>query len=76
MFTYRGKHVSAEDIAFINTLIAQNPADSRRALSKNVRVSRLTCCSTQTPKNMRDLPRLFRCEHAYLYLDIINTPIR
>ena len=36
MFTYRGKHVSAEDIAFINALIAQNPADSRRALSKKL----------------------------------------
>ncbi len=36
MFTYRGKHISAEDIAFINTLIAQNPADSRRALSKKL----------------------------------------
>jgi hypothetical protein len=36
MFTYRGKHLSAEDIAFINTLIAQNPADSRRALSKKL----------------------------------------
>ncbi len=36
MFTYRGKHVSAEDIAFINALISQNPADSRRALSKKL----------------------------------------
>ena len=36
MFTYRGKHLSAEDIAFINALIAQNPADSRRALSKKL----------------------------------------
>ena len=36
MFTYRGRHVSAEDIAFINALIAQNPADSRRALSKKL----------------------------------------
>ena len=36
MFTYRGKHLSAEDIAFINVLIAQNPADSRRALSKKL----------------------------------------
>ena len=36
MFTYRGSHISAEDIAFINALIAQNPADSRRALSKKL----------------------------------------
>ena len=36
MFTYRGKHLSADDIAFINALIAQNPADSRRALSKKL----------------------------------------
>ena len=36
MFTYRGRHISAEDIAFINALIAQNPADSRRALSKKL----------------------------------------
>ena len=36
MFTYRGRHISAEDIAFINTLIAQNPADSRRVLSKKL----------------------------------------
>ena len=36
MFTYRGRHISAEDIAFINELIAQNPADSRRALSKKL----------------------------------------
>jgi hypothetical protein len=36
MFTYRGKHVNAEDIGFINTLIAQNPSDSRRVLSKKL----------------------------------------
>jgi hypothetical protein len=30
---YRGKTVTAKDIAFINKLIADNPADSRRALS-------------------------------------------
>jgi hypothetical protein len=36
MFTYRGKHVTAEDIDFINALIAQNPADSRWALSKKL----------------------------------------
>ena len=36
MFTYRGRHISADDIAFINALIAQNPADSRRALSKKL----------------------------------------
>jgi hypothetical protein len=36
MFTYRGRHISAEDIAFINALIAQNPSDSRRALSKKL----------------------------------------
>ena len=36
MFTYRGRHISAEDIAFINTLIAQNPVDSRRVLSKKL----------------------------------------
>jgi hypothetical protein len=36
MFTYRGRHISAEDIAFIKTLIAQNPADSRRVLSKKL----------------------------------------
>ena len=36
MFTYRGKHLGASDIAFINALIAQNPADSRRALSKKL----------------------------------------
>jgi len=33
MFTYRGKHVSSEDVAFIQTLIDQNPHDSRRRLS-------------------------------------------
>ena len=36
MFTYRGKHVNAKDIGFINTLIAQNPSDSRRVLSKKL----------------------------------------
>ena len=36
MFTYRGKHVNAEDIGFINTLIAQNSSDSRRVLSKKL----------------------------------------
>jgi hypothetical protein len=36
MFTYRGRHISTEDIAFINALIAQNPADSRRVLSKKL----------------------------------------
>jgi len=36
MFTYRGKHVHADDIVFINTLISQNPCDSRRALSKKL----------------------------------------
>jgi hypothetical protein len=36
MFTYRGRHIGADDIAFINVLIAQNPADSRRALSKKL----------------------------------------
>ena len=36
MFTYRGKHVNAEDIGFINALIARNPSDSRRVLSKKL----------------------------------------
>jgi len=30
MFTYRGKRLSAEDIAFINALIAQNPLDANK----------------------------------------------
>lgn len=29
MFTYRGRVVNDQDIAFINELIAQNPDDSR-----------------------------------------------
>ena len=33
VLTYRGKVVSREDVVFIRSLIAQNPADSRRKLS-------------------------------------------
>jgi len=36
MFTYRAKTVSQEDIAFIKALIAENPGDSRRRLSKKL----------------------------------------
>lgn len=36
MFTYRGRTVTDKDIAFINALIAENPDDSRRALSKKL----------------------------------------
>lgn len=36
MFTYRGRVVNDQDIAFINELIAQNPGDSRWALSKKL----------------------------------------
>jgi len=37
--TYRGKVVTGEDIAFINQLIADNPSESRWALSKKL------CCA-------------------------------
>jgi len=36
MFTYRGKIINDQDIVFINELIAQNPGDSRWALSKKL----------------------------------------
>lgn len=36
MFTYRGKTVNKKQIAFIKALIVENPADSRRALSKKL----------------------------------------
>ena len=36
MFTYRGRTVTGKDIAFIKALIAENPDDSRRALSKRL----------------------------------------
>ncbi len=36
MFTYRGRVVNKKDIAFINALIAENPGDSRRLLSKKL----------------------------------------
>jgi len=36
MFTYRGRTVTDKDIAFIKELIAENPNDSRRALSKRL----------------------------------------
>lgn len=36
MFTYRGRAVTEKDIAFIKALIAENPDESRRALSKNL----------------------------------------
>ena len=36
MFTYRGKAVNDNDIAFINELIAQNPGASRWALSREL----------------------------------------
>ncbi len=35
-FKYRGKAVTSRDRAFINQLIAENPNDSRRALSKKL----------------------------------------
>ena len=35
-FKYRGKTITNRDIAFINQLIAENPNDSRRALSKKL----------------------------------------
>jgi hypothetical protein len=34
--TYRGRTVSSDDVAFIRNLIASNPQDSRRALSKRL----------------------------------------
>jgi hypothetical protein len=34
--TYRGKTATTDDIAFINRLIAENPEDSRRALSQKL----------------------------------------
>ncbi|MBI2571382.1 MAG: hypothetical protein HYV63_30615 [Candidatus Schekmanbacteria bacterium] len=37
VLTYRGRNVSAADIAFIRELIAGNPGDSRRRLSKKLR---------------------------------------
>ena len=36
MFTYRGRTVTEKDVAFIKALIAENPDDSRRALSKKL----------------------------------------
>ena len=36
MFTYRGRTVTEKDIVFINELIAENPDDSRRRLSKKL----------------------------------------
>ena len=36
---YRGKVVTADDVAFINRLIADNANDSRRVLSKKL------CCA-------------------------------
>lgn len=36
MFTYRGRSVSQNDIAFIKKLISNNPADSRWTLSKKL----------------------------------------
>jgi len=36
MFTYRGRVVTDKDIVFINELIAQNPGDSRWALSRKL----------------------------------------
>lgn len=36
MLTYRGRTVTAKDIVFINALIAENPGDSRRRLSKKL----------------------------------------
>lgn len=35
-FKYRGREVTAADVAFIRTLIAQNPTASRRVLSKKL----------------------------------------
>lgn len=34
--TYRGKTATTDDVAFINRLIAENPKDSRRALSQKL----------------------------------------
>jgi len=36
MLTYRGRTVTEKDIVFINGLIAENPGDSRRLLSKKL----------------------------------------
>jgi len=36
MFTYRGRTVTEKDIGYINALIAENPGDSRRRLSKRL----------------------------------------
>ena len=36
MFTYRGRAVTEEDIGFIKVLIAENPTDSRRMLSRKL----------------------------------------
>ena len=36
MITYRGRTVTEKDVAFIKALIAENPDDSRRALSKRL----------------------------------------
>jgi len=36
MFTYRGRTVTEKDIGYINALIAENPGDSRRRLSKKL----------------------------------------
>jgi hypothetical protein len=36
VLSYRGKSVSREDVAFIGSLIAENPGDSRRRLSRKL----------------------------------------
>ena len=38
-FKYRGKTITSRDIAFINQLIAENPNDTRRALSKKLSIA-------------------------------------
>jgi len=34
ILSYRGRGVTAEDVAFIRSLIADNPGESRRKLSR------------------------------------------
>ena len=51
-FKYRGKIVTGEDIAFINQLIAENPNDSRRALSKKLSLAWNWVQSNGTLKDM------------------------
>jgi len=59
---YRGRDVSAEDVVFIRDLIAQNPQESRRALS-------LALCEAWSWKQENGVPRDAVCRGLLLALD-------